>query len=114
VRGIGDERQGARDDAGHGFRGAKRRGDDESDAEGTPPSPRVPTTVPVPLHHVTLASSAVPAKKCPRLARRDGCDSGVFDSSDNSEDVTVFVSWQPGALPQCGAYTVRFDADEDF
>ena len=39
--------------------------------------------------------------------------SGVFGSSDNSEDATVWVMWAPGAAPQCGQYTVRFAADDN-
>ena len=31
--------------------------------------------------------------------------------NDNSEDVTVWIEWAPGASPQCGNYTVRFRAD---
>lgn len=51
---------------------------------------------------------------CSTSRVRGNGQSGIFGGSDNSEDVTVFVSWQPGAAPQCGTYTVRFDADEDF
>jgi len=35
------------------------------------------------------------------------------NTSDNSEDVTVWVEWAPGSAPQCGNYTVRFRADND-
>ncbi len=35
------------------------------------------------------------------------------NTSDNSEDVTVWVEWAAGAAPQCGNYTVRFRADND-
>lgn len=51
---------------------------------------------------------------CSTTRVRGNGQSGVFGSSDNSEDVTVFVMWQPDAAPQCGNYTIRFDADEDF
>lgn len=40
--------------------------------------------------------------------------SGIFGSSDNSEDVTVWLMWAPGANPVCGTYTFRYEADEDF
>lgn len=34
-------------------------------------------------------------------------------TSDNSEDVTVWVEWAPGFPPQCASYSVRFRADND-
>lgn len=40
--------------------------------------------------------------------------SGIFGGSDNSEDVTVWLMWAPGANPVCGNYTFRYEADEDF
>jgi hypothetical protein len=39
--------------------------------------------------------------------------SGVFGSSNNSEDATVWVMWAPGAAPMCGSYTVRFATDDN-
>jgi len=35
------------------------------------------------------------------------------NTSDNSEDVTVWVEWAPGFPPQCASYSVRFRADND-
>jgi len=41
--------------------------------------------------------------------------SGIFGSSDNSEDVTVFVLWPAnGAQPVCGNYSLHMRADGDF
>ena len=34
-------------------------------------------------------------------------------TSDNSEDVTVWVEWAPGSSPVCASYTLRFRADND-
>ncbi|HEY1097780.1 MAG TPA: choice-of-anchor D domain-containing protein, partial [Myxococcota bacterium] len=34
-------------------------------------------------------------------------------TSDNSEDVTVWVEWTPGVPPMCAEYSVRFRADND-
>lgn len=55
----------------------------------------------------------LPTNCSPTRVRGHG-QSGVFGSSDNSEDITVWLMWAPGANPVCGNYTFRYEADEDF
>ena len=45
---------------------------------------------------------------------RGNGQSGIFGSSDNSEDVTVFVLWPANAPPICGGYNLFMRADGDF
>jgi hypothetical protein len=45
---------------------------------------------------------------------RGNGQSGIFGSSDNSEDVTVFVNWAPGSNPVCGTYSIKFFARGNF
>ncbi|MBI1949599.1 MAG: choice-of-anchor D domain-containing protein [Deltaproteobacteria bacterium] len=51
---------------------------------------------------------------CSSSRVRGNGQSGIFGSSDNSEDVTVWLMWAQGANPVCGSYTFRYEADEDF
>ncbi len=51
---------------------------------------------------------------CSATRVRGHGQSGIFGSSDNSEDVTVWLMWAQGANPVCGNYTFRYEADEDF
>ncbi len=48
---------------------------------------------------------------CNPLEVRGSGQSGIFGGNDDSESVTVFVMWAPGASPQCGSYTVNFVAN---
>ncbi len=45
---------------------------------------------------------------------RGNGQSGIFGSSDNSEDVTVFVLWGANAPPVCGSYSLLMRADANF
>lgn len=38
-------------------------------------------------------------------------DGGGNGSGDDSQDVTVWLEWAPGANPVCGAYTIKFRAN---
>ncbi|MCC7070823.1 MAG: choice-of-anchor D domain-containing protein [Deltaproteobacteria bacterium] len=45
---------------------------------------------------------------------RGNGQSGIFGTSDNDEDVTIWVLWPASAPPVCGAYSLRMRADANF